>query len=271
MSVLFATVFLASLLGSLHCAGMCGPLVAIAAGQALPSGAGAPAGIPLRVLNASRNHLAYNFGRLCIYCSLGAISGAVGAAIDLGGALIGAQRVAAAAAGLIMVAFGLATLARAAGFRVAAPAVPSGLRQFWGSLHRVAVARRPVLRAAAFGLLSGLLPCGWLYAFVLIAGGTASPFVGALTMLGFWLGTLPIMLSLGFGLQALLGRMTARVPILTSLALIAIGLITLSWRMELPSNAIAGSTAKSASFEQSIEQVTQVDSNSMPCCHSEWK
>jgi sulfite exporter TauE/SafE len=46
------------------------------------------------------------------------------------------------------------------------------------------------------GLLWGLLPCGLVLAALLIAAATASPGPGALTMLAFGAGTLPIALSL---------------------------------------------------------------------------
>jgi sulfite exporter TauE/SafE len=38
-----------------------------------------------------------------------------------------------------------------------------------------AVASRPEVRAAILGLGSALLPCGWLYAFVVTAAGTGRP------------------------------------------------------------------------------------------------
>src|ERR1700675_4874711 len=67
------TAFLLGLVGSLHCAGMCGPLV-----LALP-GTG----------NTSRSYilgrLAYNVGRLGVYGLLGAIFGLLGGTFALAG------------------------------------------------------------------------------------------------------------------------------------------------------------------------------------------
>ncbi|RMF85708.1 MAG: sulfite exporter TauE/SafE family protein, partial [Planctomycetota bacterium] len=95
MTALIAAVFVASLLGSLHCAGMCGPFVAFAVG--------ADAG---RTGGAWR-HVAYHGGRLVTYSLLGVAAGALGAALDLGGAWVGVQRTAAIVAGAIMVLFGV--------------------------------------------------------------------------------------------------------------------------------------------------------------------
>jgi sulfite exporter TauE/SafE len=49
------------------------------------------------------------------------------------------------------------------------------------------------LRARTFfvGLMTGLLPCGWLYSFVLLAIVSASLIKGALVLIFFWMGTIP--------------------------------------------------------------------------------
>ena len=72
---LITSVFVASLLGSLHCAGMCGAFVAFAVGIDDPDAA----------RKRARLHAAYNLGRLVTYSVLGAIAGAIGGALDLAG------------------------------------------------------------------------------------------------------------------------------------------------------------------------------------------
>jgi sulfite exporter TauE/SafE len=266
--VLLSTVALASLLGSLHCAAMCGPLAALAAGQVGRTDA-APKGRALRVLSGARNLLAYNGGRLAMYCALGAISGWVGAAIDLGGTVVGLQRVAATAAGITLIAFGVATLASFAGARVAWPGVPVTLQRLGGGVHRAVAAWPPALRAGATGVLSGLLPCGWLYAFVLIAGGTASALWGAAAMAAFWLGTLPMMLSLGLGLHHVFAIARARIPVITSLALVAIGLWTVFWRMELSGTALRPAFVRPVDVQQSVDAAASANSADRACCHGQ--
>ncbi|MBI1369941.1 MAG: hypothetical protein GC162_14965 [Planctomycetes bacterium] len=108
MTALLITVALASLVGSPHCAGMCGVFVAFA------TGAPDARAIPQRDLM-----LAYHGGRLLTYTLLGAITGAIGGAIQTGGALLGVQQAAAVAAGAIMVLFGLTAIARHIGLTVA--------------------------------------------------------------------------------------------------------------------------------------------------------
>ncbi|HLH54850.1 MAG TPA: sulfite exporter TauE/SafE family protein, partial [Verrucomicrobiae bacterium] len=61
------------LAGSLHCAGMCGPLA-----LALPAGAGSSSGF-------LAGRLAYNGGRIMTYCALGLMFGLVGHSLVLAG------------------------------------------------------------------------------------------------------------------------------------------------------------------------------------------
>lgn len=232
-------VWLASLLGSLHCGAMCGPFVAFYTGSAGPhrqplAGSGARAGVGFAP------HIAYSLGRLAAYLTLGMIAGTLGAGVDRIGALGGMTRAAAVVAGGIMVAWGASTILAWRGVRVrwlhAPPAV--------GAPMRAAVARvrywPPLLRAGATGLATALLPCGWLYAFVAVAGGTGSPVRGALTMALFWTGTLPVMLAIGLGLQRLFGTWRTRLPVVTASVVVVLGLLTIAGRLRGPERAEAG-------------------------------
>lgn len=203
-----ASILAASALGSLHCVAMCGPLV----------------GMHGRSLRLAWMH---SLGRLATYVVLGVLAGAVGGAIDLAGRLGNLQRIATILAGLVVVGCGLGLLARALGYGPPAPASRGTV--FSSALVRIRT-RRPRLRAWLVGLVNGFLPCGWLWVFVVTAGGTASPWGGAAVMAAFWLGTVPAMV----GLIALAGpafaRIRARMPAITALVVLAIGLGTLAMR-----------------------------------------
>ena len=230
MTALALTVLTASFLGSLHCAGMCGGFVAFYAGGAGRSRLG--------------GHLAYSAGRLAAYASLGVLAGALGAALDATGGLIGVQRAAAVAAGALITLWGVAGLLATRGVRVPRIGAPPALRGLVSrGIARVA-ARRPATRALVIGLLTGCLPCGWLYAFVVTAAGTGSAPAGAAVMAAFWLGTLPVMLSLGAGLAALAGPLRRHVPAACALAMIVVGLLAVVGRVRpvdppAPSHAVA--------------------------------
>jgi uncharacterized protein len=206
-------VLAASVLGSLHCAAMCGPFVAFYAGGR--DGAGIA-------------HLAYNGGRLLTYAALGALAGAAGAAVDLAGRAVHVQRVAALLAGGVIVAWGTVALARALGVRVPRLGIADRAA---GPPLRALGRRPPAVRAGVLGLLTAALPCGWLYAFVLAAASTAHPASGAAVMAVFWLGTVPVMLGLGFGLRAAAQRLGARLPVVTAAALLLLGTVALAVRV----------------------------------------
>ncbi|HYE62937.1 MAG TPA: sulfite exporter TauE/SafE family protein [Phycisphaerales bacterium] len=219
MTPLIAAIFLASLLGSMHCAGMCGAFLAFAI---------TPGEKPV---SKAALQAAYHTGRLVTYTALGTLAGALGHAIDLGGSIAGLQRTAGALAGTMMVAFGLLAIARVMGVRLPRPPVPALMERALTAGHRAAFDLPPLARAAMTGLLTTLLPCGWLYAFVITAAGTANPAQGALAMLVFWLGTLPALIALGTGLQCLAGPLKRRLPLITSLAVVCVGVFTVITRM----------------------------------------
>lgn len=222
MITLTLTVLAASVVGSLHCAGMCGSLVAFYSADPTAGGA--------RYLRVP-SHVAYNAGRLAAYAALGGGAGWLGAGLELAGALAGLQRVAGLLAGALVALWGGMGLLRVMDVRL--PAWPLSWR--WprvlaGGLRRVA-GLPPAGRALTVGLLTGALPCGWLWAFVLTAAGTASVGRGALVMAAFWLGTLPVMLALGFGVQGLWGPVRRHVPAACAVAMIALGLVGVAGRL----------------------------------------
>lgn len=212
-------VLLASLLGSVHCAAMCGAFTCL---YATPGRGAAPL---TRDLPA---HLAYNLGRLVAYLTLGAAAGALGAGIDRAGALAGVVRLAPLLAATMMIAWGLHALLLATGVRLPVLGVPAG----WRSLLTRGVGRLadrpPVVRAASVGLASGLLPCGWLHAFLLTAAGSGTPLRGATLMAIFWLGTVPMMLAVGLGLQRLFGPARRRLPAIAATMVLLLGALSLA-------------------------------------------
>lgn len=205
-------ILLASLLGSLHCAGMCGPFVAIAAGDG-PS--------------LFRRQLAYHLGRLTTYVLMGLAAGALGQLADVAAALAGVQPVAVALAGATLVVFGLAALARHAGLRLAPVQPPKAWTALITSATRAAIDRPPIARAAILGLVTTLLPCGWLYLFAVTAAGSGSPLRGAAVMAIFWLGTLPVLVALGASLHQITPRLGRAAPVVTACLLVAVGAYTL--------------------------------------------
>jgi len=252
MTTLIVTVFLASVLGSLHCAGMCGAFVAMCVG-------GTKTGSRAHVVTQS----AYHGGRLVTYTLLGAAAGGLGAALDLTGAVFGLQRLALALAGAAMVTFGVVTLLRLRGVPLRRIGVPAPLTAIFARGCAAVGNRPPVQRALTVGLLSTFLPCGWLYAFAVTAAGTASATLGALTMAVFWAGTLPVLVSLGVGVTALAGPLRRFVPFAGATALVIVGIIAITGRFNVPALAVGGEVV---AVDDAAERVRSLESAAMPCC-----
>lgn len=247
MLALVISIFIASLLGSLHCAGMCGAFLAIAVG-------GGNDGLKVKT------QAAYHLGRLATYVTLGVFAGLTGSLVDLTGTLVGLKSVAASIAGAVMVAFGAINLLRLAGISFARLQPPGFLGRWLSHGHRAAMARPPVIRAGLIGLLTTLLPCGWLYAFVVAAAGTASPLTGAMTMAVFWLGTLPVLVGIGAGIQRVTGAFGRNLSMLTCVLLMVVGAMTLLGRANLDPIALAARVSPGS-------QVQVPDpSETPPCC-----
>jgi sulfite exporter TauE/SafE len=229
-------IFLVGLMGSVHCIGMCGGIVGALSSAApergaqaapsllryAPSAAGASARIisihpsPVARDSAIAQDLArvlcYNLGRLSSYAAAGALAGGIAAGLLRGADVLGwlapAQQLAYAAANLVLVLLGLY------------------LTQWWGALARIErlgqglwAAVRPLAarfipvdtpaKALALGGLWGWLPCGMVYSALLTALMAGSAVDGALTMLAFGAGTLPVLLAAGIS-GARLRRMASR-------------------------------------------------------------
>ena len=205
-------VFVASLAGSVHCVAMCGPLVGLHGG-----------------IRTARLALVHSLGRLATYIALGIAAGAIGRAVDLAGRLGDVQRAATIVAGVAIATWGAWSLAVARGWLSSRRR--AGGARFSSGLARIRT-KPPRLRAWLTGALAGLLPCGWLWAFVVMAAGTGSPIAGGLAMLAFWLGTVPAMVGLLAFAGPVLARIRDRLPAATAIALIVLGLGTLAirWR-----------------------------------------
>jgi uncharacterized protein len=221
MTAALPTILVASLLGSGHCAAMCGGFVCFYASDA-------------RELRA---HVLYNIGRLISYVSLGLVAGAVGSGVAHAGAVVGVGRIAAILGGLLMVLWGTARLASAFGGRAFAPGISSAIAaRMQRTIGRALGALRDRgtgARALAMGLFTTLLPCGWLYVFVAAAAATGSPFEGAVAMTAFWLGTLPAMLAVGFGAQRIFGSFRKTLPLASAVVVVIIGVLTMTGRLAM--------------------------------------
>ena len=252
MTGLLLTVFAASLVGSLHCVGMCGPFVAFY------SGSDGSAGVRRLV-----SHAAYSGGRLLTYAVFGLAAGSVGAALDVAGSLAGIQRIAAIVAGATMIAWGIFALLQVRGVRIFRHRRGDGrLARLFRRGFSLVSDKPPVVRATVVGLLSGFLPCGWLWAFVVTAAGTGSAPGGAAVMAAFWAGTVPALLAVGFGTQLVSAPLRRHIPAVTAVLLVALGLFAILGRPTSVSAAIH----KHQNMQQNVPNPDEAGEN---CCGGE--
>jgi sulfite exporter TauE/SafE/copper chaperone CopZ len=173
-------LFIIGLLTSVHCIAMCG---GINMTQCLKPDGGESK------LAALRPGFLYNLGRVISYTAVGGAVGALGSAISPSDTMKGLVQI---AAGFFMVVMGINMLG-----------LFPALKRFNLSLPRFFTRRVTEGKhgGAPFyvGLLNGLMPCGPLQAMQLYALSTGDPLKGAVSMLIFSLGTVPLM----FGLSAL--------------------------------------------------------------------
>lgn len=258
MTALFLTVLVASLVGSLHCAGMCGAFVAFALGAGEPG-----------VKHTRTKLLAlYQAGRLVTYAGLGAAAGAVGTGVDLTGRLVGLQRGAAVLAGAMMVGFSALTLLRLAGLQRGKWKVPAAWTTALAAGHRRAIRYAPPARALATGLLTTLLPCGFLWMFVITAAGSGHAWTGAALMAVFWAGTLPVLTVVGVGVRTLAQPLTAALPAIVACAIMFVGVYTIVARadIKLPGpKVVHGPGLTPAELEARIKHISHEE---LPCCET---
>ncbi|HQY28688.1 MAG TPA: sulfite exporter TauE/SafE family protein [Burkholderiaceae bacterium] len=228
------SVFLLGLFGGVHCASMCGGIVALLGSRhrVIPIRAQSGAGALAAVQSSLPLQLAYNAGRIGSYALAGALAGGIGSAAWLARHLLPIQQVAFVAVNLVMIALGIALTGLAGG----------GLRRL-GALERAGAAlwRRvgphatrllgtaSIPGALAAGAAWGWVPCGMVYGVLVAALVSGSAADGALLLLVFGLGTLPNLLALGFAAQRgaqLLASRGARLA--AGVAIVLFGLAGLS-------------------------------------------
>lgn len=272
MWILISAVVTASLLGSMHCVGMCGPLAIWASGASQSR--------PSRQLALATT--LYHFGRLLTYALAGLLAGTAGQLIDIGGQTLGVQLVAARIVGVSMISIGAVSLFRLLRHGLGATRVVQLSAAQPAFIARNLVKLRPYVfrlpvaaRGLVTGLLTALLPCGWLYLFALVAAGTGSSSMGPIVMIAFWIGTVPALVGLATGTQALAIRFGKVIPFAAAWLLIFAGCYTVSGRGFARLNSLADiqwqsstkfsaiSSTSAAELARGIEQLTQTP---LPCC-----
>jgi sulfite exporter TauE/SafE len=185
---IYGSLLVAGLAGSLHCIGMCGPILlsfsrvfdAAASARGESGGSGA------------LDFVWYHAGRIWTYGVLGFLAGWAGQGVRQSSVHFGWQRPVAVAIGLVVVLTGLLLLGGIPGLRLDRLWSGCGLDKLRGVRWFRALLSGPGrVSKVLLGAVMGLLPCGLVYAMLAVVATLPGPLHAALGMLVFGLGTLP--------------------------------------------------------------------------------
>lgn len=199
--------FIVGLIGSLHCLGMCGPLV-----------------LALPLSNQSNSQrlfggILYNIGRSVTYAIMGLVFGIIGKGLNL----VGIQQWISIIFGIILILviilpgiFNITPLVN----RITSKGT-SSLKKKMGALLQ----QKKVYPLFLFGLLNGLLPCGLVYMAIMGAIVNNSIVDSVLYMFLFGLGTLPLMFLLMYFSSIIKSKVLYKIRKLVPVFIIILGLL----------------------------------------------
>jgi uncharacterized protein len=222
MSIELVAPFLIGLLGSLHCLGMCGPLVMAYSlnikTSAIPTGKPGPFSWNKGIFH----HLTFHFGRITTYGILGALVAGLFTIVGLdyylnirGGLLLGG--------GTLITLLGLVFL-KVVPWPSFLISLSLPFQSLWDRFLPFLLKRPGSLSKIAMGAACGLLPCSLTSSMLIKAAITENVTEGALTMLAFGLGTVPALLTVGISASLLTLRTRIIGERVAALSVIAMGL-----------------------------------------------
>lgn len=249
--VILLSALVLGLMGSFHCAGMCGPIAI-----ALPLHGNT---IPQKIFGGTL----YNLGRTLTYGVMGAIFGLLGQGVEM----IGFQQKISIIMGAIMI------------LSVIFPSLfrnQYNMDKSWFSLVgklKKSIGKLFSVRSFSslffIGLLNGLLPCGLVYMAIAGAIGTGEVVLGSLYMIMFGLGTIPMMLSIAIAGNILSVAVRRKINRLIPVLVVVVGIFFILRGLSLGIPYLSPPKEKiEKKFEKSLEKESQgtAQSSSGGCC-----
>ncbi|MCG6186589.1 sulfite exporter TauE/SafE family protein [Maribellus maritimus] len=236
MTILLSA-FLLGLMGSFHCAGMCGP-IAIA--------------LPLHGNTVSQKIFGgalYNIGRTLTYGIMGAVFGLLGQGIQM----IGFQQKVSVLMGGVMIVSVLfpALFRNQYSLDKSWFSVVGKLKKSIGQLFTI----RSFSSLFFIGLLNGLLPCGLVYMAIAGAIGVGNVGEGSLYMILFGLGTIPMLLAISLAGNVMSLTVRKRINRLIPVLVVVVGLLFILRGLSLGIPYLSPPKQKiEQKFEKSLEK-----------------
>ncbi len=214
-------LFAAGILTGFHCVSMCGGfVVSYSAKNAINGHKG------------FKQHLVYGGAKVLSYTIIGGIFGLIGGFIAFNAGLRG---VVAIFAGTFMVFYSLSMF----GFKFFKKFQFNPKFLTKTALKASKNANGPYKIPFVTGLLNGLfIACGPLQAMYLYAAGTGNFFSGAISLMAFGIGTLPVMLGFGSLTTVISHKTTAKILKFSAVIVLILGLIMINRGLALTGNSI---------------------------------
>ena len=243
---IITSAFLLGLLGSVHCAAMCGGLAGYLETSHKKSGA----------KSSIKPSISFHIGRFGSYALVGMVASVFGQSLLKVTGEHAAHTLMQMLAGgfLIIVGLNLTGWWNGLGY------VEKAGQRFWRWLspltrHIYPISNYP--RAIAAGALWGWLPCGLVYSAAMLAIATSHALTGAVAMVAFGLGTTPALLAIAFGGRVIALKSNPQVRQWAGGALVLFGVgfftgvsITGMHSMTINKKAHAGLTNDSISIDE---------------------
>ncbi len=216
---LLGAALMAGLVGSPHCIGMCGGFAVLCGRKVADS-------------------TAWHAGRLTTYALLGALAGTLGSMVP------GPSWVAAIVSLGLMIWFSAALAGLMPEPRIVIP----GLQR----LGTAMAGKAGLSTRYTFGVVNGFLPCGLVYAALSLSVASTHPGWGALAMVAFGIGTVPVLSAVTLGVQRIMAR-DIRVRRAIAAGVLVAGLWSIGMRQ-----GILGSQTGHGMHEHQMQQPRQL-------------
>jgi hypothetical protein len=199
MALDFLAPLLIGFLGSLHCLGMCGPLIMAYSLHIPKNGAQGEYPSPALWMTAFSHHAAFHLGRVFTYGMLGALAATLAHLAGFNQVFSNLRGWATLGGGTLMILLGLIL------FKILPlPAFTSGGSNFFFTRWIPALLHSRSLGARlALGMAVGFLPCMLSWAMIVKAATSPTPLHGFLTTMAFGLGTVPALFLTGLSASLL--------------------------------------------------------------------
>jgi hypothetical protein len=245
----FLGAFLIGLFGSLHCMGMCGPIV-----FALP------------ISNGSRvkfilGRLLYNLGRIITYSFLGAVFGLLGSRIYM----FGLQQVTSIILGILILIVVLTPAKQKSKF------MEIGIIKSINNKLKLTFSKYlksdSLIALLIIGLLNGFLPCGLVYVAIAGAIGMGNLKDGVIFMMLFGFGTFPLLFAVSFLTSMISTNSRMKIKKLIPILSVLLALIFILRGMNLGIKYVSPKL-KMQSQKSSLLNHQKLDSTKKACEHN---